>query len=388
VGETVALTNVNVELDGNSAEGVISLTRSDRQAVQATLAAEQLDFTPYVETIRLLARGSRDWNRQAFDLQGLSLFDLDMRLSAAKASIGATKLGRTAIGANLRGGKLMLSVGEAQVYGGVLKGSLGIERADAAVDIKSQFSFTDIDLQAGASEMFGFKNLSGRGNLNFTLQASGSSTFALAQSVAGTAALTGRDGAITGFNVEQLLRRLERRPLSGAGNFRSGNTPFDTLNIALNIKDGIATAENARVEGPTARLLLNGTASIPARDYDLKGVASLMSAGDAPPAFELPFVVQGPWDDPLVLPDSDSLIRRSPASAPLLDSLKDRKTRDAVKSVIDRLTGTRTAPGAGSPAQPAPAAASGGATDAPPAPAMSSPTGPPESSLPTGEKSN
>jgi AsmA protein len=65
---------------------------------------------------------------------------------------------------------------------------------------------------------------------------------------------------------------------------------------------------------------------------------------DAPPAFQLPFVVQGPWDDPLIFPDSDSLIRRSPASAPLLDSLKDRKTRDAVKSVIERLTGGKKAP--------------------------------------------
>ena len=85
--------------------------------------------------------------------------------------------------------------------------------------------------------------------------------------------------------------------------------------------------------------MLTGTASVPSREYDLKGVASLISASDAPPAFQLPFVVQGPWDDPLIFPDSDSLIRRSPASAPLLDSLKDRKTRDAVKSVIDRFTG-------------------------------------------------
>ena len=49
--------------------------------------------------------------------------------------------------------------------------------------------------------------------------------------------------------------------------------------------------------------------------------------------------MQGPWDDPLVFPDPESLIRRSPASAPLLDAVKDRKTRDAVKSVLDRFTG-------------------------------------------------
>lgn len=352
VGDSIALTNVNIELDGNAAEGVITFTRNERQTVQATLAAEQLDFTPYINTMRLLAGGARDWNRQLFDLHGLSATDIDMRLSAAKVAIGSTKLGRTALGANLRDGKLVLSVGEAQIYGGILKGSLGVARADDAADVKAQFNFTDVDLQSCAGELFGVRNLSGRGNLNFSLEAAGSSPYALAQSVDGTATLTGRDGAISGFNVEQLLKRLERRPLSGAGNFRSGSTPFSTLNIAVRLKDGVATAEDARIEGPTARLTLSGTTSVSARDFDLKGVASLISTGETAPTFQLPFVIQGPWDDPLIFPDSESLIRRSPASAPLLDSLKDRKTRDAVKSVIDRFTGNRKAPPAETAAPP------------------------------------
>ena len=56
-----------------------------------------------------------------------------------------------------------------------------------------------------------------------------------------------------------------------------------------------------------------------------------------PPSFEPPFVVQGRWDDPIMLPDAQSLIRRSGAAAPLLDAVRDRKTRDAVRNMIDRL---------------------------------------------------
>ena len=92
-----------------------------------------------------------------------------------------------------------------------------------------------------------------------------------------------------------------------------------------------------------------GTSSIPRRDLDLRGTAS---AGRAPtkPDVELPFVVQGPWDDAIILPDPQSLIRRSGAAQPLLDAVRDRKARDAVRSAIDRLTGSiRT-----NPAQPAP----------------------------------
>jgi AsmA protein len=356
VGGSIALTNVNVELDGNVAEGVMTYTNNGRQTLQATLAAGNLDFTPYISTFRLLASGARDWNRQLFDLNSLSSTDLDMRLSAAQVTVGSSKLGRTALGANLRGGALALSVGEAQIYGGIARGSFGIARSDAAADVKGQFQFTDVDLQACAADLFGVTKLTGRGNLNVSLEASGSSPFGLAQSLDGTATLTGHDGAISGFNVEQLLRRLERRPLSGAGNFRSGSTPYDTLNIAVKFADGIATAEDVRVEGPATRLTLTGIASVPSREYDLKGVASLVSAPNAPPGFELPFVIQGPWDDPLIFPDPESLIRRSPASAALLDAVKDRKTRDAVRSALERFTGGGAAAKQAVPdAAPAPA---------------------------------
>jgi len=358
VGPSIALTNVNVELDGNVAEGVMTYANNGRQTLQATLAAGALDFTPYISTFRLLASGARDWNRQLFDLNSLSTTDLDMRLSAARVTVGSSKLGRTAFGANLRGGALALSVGEAQVYGGIAKGSFGIARSDTVADVKAEFQFTDVDLQSCASELFGITKLSGRGNLNVSLVASGASPFGLAQSLDGTANLTGHDGAIAGFNVEQLLKRLERRPLSGGGNFRSGSTPYDNLTMAVKFAEGVATAEDIRVEGPAARITLTGTASVPAREYDMKGVASLTSAPNAAPGFDLPFVVQGPWDDPLIFPDPESLIRRSPASAPLLDAVKDRKTRDAVRSVLERFGGGQKAavPDAAAPAS-APAAA-------------------------------
>lgn len=320
VGASIALTNVNVELDGNTAEGVMTYANNGRQTLQATLAADALDFTPYISTFRLLASGARDWNRQLFDLNGLSSTDLDMRLSAAKLTVGPTKLGRTAIGANLRNGTLALSVGEAQVYGGIAKGSFGISRADTVADIKAQFQFTDVDLQACASELFGLNKLSGRGNINVSLLASGSSPFGLVQSLDGTATVAGHDGAIAGFNAEQLLKRLERRPLSGGGNFRNGSTPYDNLTIAVKFADGIATAEDIRIEGPSAKITLTGTASVPTREYDMKGVASLNTTS----GFQLPFMVQGPWDDPLIFPDPEALIRQSPAASPFLDLLKQR----------------------------------------------------------------
>ena len=64
-GGTIALSAVNVELDGNVAEGVLTFATDGRQTLQGTLAANELDLTPYISTVRLLTANERDWSSAA-----------------------------------------------------------------------------------------------------------------------------------------------------------------------------------------------------------------------------------------------------------------------------------------------------------------------------------
>jgi AsmA protein len=337
-GGTATMSAVNIELDGNVAEGVMAVATEPRVTLKGTLAAEQLDLTPYVSTFEVLRSNDREWSRGPIAIDNLSNFDLDLRLSAARVSVASARLGRTGVAVNLRDGRLTLAIGEAQAYAGLLKGALILARTEVGAEVKTQLQFTDVDLESCLGDLFGIRKLEGKGNLSLSIDAAGDSLLALTRTVTGTAELTARQGAITGFNVEQLLKRLEQRPLSIGGDFRRGRTPFDRLTATAKIAQGMATIEDMRIEGGAVRLALGGLASIPTRDLDLRGTAALVSAAsDARPAFELPFVVQGSWDDPIMLPDAQSLISRSNAAAPLLDAVRDRKTRDAVRSVIDRL---------------------------------------------------
>lgn len=351
VGGTVALSAVDVELDGNTAEGVLTFASDGRQTLQGTLAAESIDLTPYVSTVRLLAGSEREWNGMPISLEGLAGIDLDLRLSAAQIKLSGAKLGRTAIAANLRGGQLTVTVGESQSFGGIIKGSVDLARSEAGADVKAQLQFTNVDLQTCLGALLGMQKLEGKGNLAFNIEGSGSSVMAVTKTLNGSATLTGQKGAVSGVNVEQLLRRLERRPLSGGGDYRSGRTPYDKLIVNLSIAQGMVTADEVHLDSPAVRLALGGKASIPARDLDFRGSASLVPAngGENASGFELPFMVRGAWDDPLMLLDTQSLLRRAPAAAPLLDAVRDRGARDAVRSAIDRLVGNK-------PAAPAPAA--------------------------------
>jgi AsmA protein len=331
----VSLSGVNVELDGNTAEGVIALS-TDHRTVQGTLAAEAFDLTPYVSGIHLLSANERTWDRLPIALDGLADFDLDLRLSAASVKIATAQLGRTAVSANMRNGKLDVTIGESQAFGGIAKGSVGLANAGGGVAVTSHVQFVDVDLESCLGQVFGVRRLEGRGNLALNIEGAGASVLAVTNTLNGTANLTAHGGAIAGINVEQLLRRLERRPLSGNGDFRSGRTPFDQFALSLKIDRGEVSVEDMHVTGPAVRLAVGGQVSVPTRDLDLKGVATLVS-GETANEFDLPFVVQGQWDDPIMLPDAQSLIRRSGAAAPLLDAIKARNAGAAVRSVIDKL---------------------------------------------------
>ena len=361
VGGTIGLSGVNVELDGNAGEGV--LTFDGRQALQGTLAAEGLDLTPYISAVRLLTSGERGWDSKPIALDGLDGVHLDLRLSAARVNIANAKLGRTAVAANLRGGNLTVAVGESQAFGGVVRGTFGLAKSPAGADFRAQLQFSNVDLEQCLGDMFGIRRLEGKGNVSFAVDSSGRSVYDLTKGLNGTAGLTSRKGAIAGFNVEQLLKRIERRPLSGGGEFRTGKTPYETLTVNLKIVQGVANVEDVRMEGPSVGLALAGSASIPERELDLRGTASLLSISTsgpnaAAPAFELPFMVQGPWDDPIILPDPESRIQRSGAAQPILDAVRNRSPRDPIRSAIERLTGTAPAePAQAPPAATAPALA-------------------------------
>lgn len=337
-GGRLTLAQVNVELDGNAAEGMLSAAVDGKPAIQGTLAADQIDLTPYLSTFQLLKGRERDWDRQRIKLDGLNRLDLDLRLSSGQTAIGNARFGRAAVVANLRDGQFSLAIGETQAFGGTAKGGLSISPTENGAEVISQLQFSEVNLETCLRELFGLRRLEGAGNLGLSLQASGDSVATMAQNLSGSITLVADKGALTGFNVEQLLRRLERRPLSGGRDFRTGRTPFDKLSVSVRIREGTATFEEMQFEGEAIRLVLAGSASIPARDLDLKGTASLLSASNRRAEFDLPFVVQGPWDDPLMLPDPQSLIRRSGAAAPLLDAVRDRRTRDAVRSAIEQLT--------------------------------------------------
>lgn len=326
-GRNIALSKVNLELDGNSGEGVLTYVADGGRTLQGTLAVDSLNLMPYIATLRPLT-AERNWNRMPLELDAFGGIDVDLRISATRVLLDGFSLGQTAITAGLRAGNLTLAIGECQAFGGVIRGSLTLAKSTAGSDLQAQLQFDDVMLDQMFGAFFGVRRIEGRGTIGVNVNGNGVSVYDLAKGLNGTITMTSRKGAIAGLNVEQSLKRLERNPLAvRSGDFRGGKTPYDELSVTLKVTDGTAHAQDVRIEAPAMRVGLAGSTSIPSRAFDLKGTASLIGNGAGDP-FQLPFVVMGSWDDPLFWPDIQMLIQRSGAAAPLLDAVRNRLRRD------------------------------------------------------------
>lgn len=337
------LGEARIELDGNAGVGGFNL-RFDggRATVQGSLASERLDLSPYGQLALSGAQGGT-WNSDAIDLRRTRALDVDLRLSAQQVRAGDAELQRMAASATLKGGKLSLTIGEAEAWGGLFRAALHVSPLDKAAgaqvdgaDVRLDLSADDVALARALGELFGMPRLEGNGSFRLSAGGSGASIMDIAANLNGTFTLSGEQGALVGIDVGRVLARLEKRPLSGAGDLRGGRTPYDNISIDASIQDGIAKLDRVDLTSAKLRVGLAGESSIAARDLDFAGTAQLVGPPPAeavkagvkpgsnpdaavatPASFELPFIVRGDWERPIVLPDPQALIRRSGAARPL-----------------------------------------------------------------------
>lgn len=324
-GSSAALSNARVELDGNSSEGGVNVrVDKGRTVVQGSFASGNLDLSPYGR-LAMSEPNGREWNRTPVDVSRLGAMDLDLRLSAAQVRAGSSRFDGLAASALLKGGRLALTVGEAEAWNGVFRASANVAPAASGegAEIHVDLAGNDVDLAASLGDLFKLQRLEGTGTFRIAFGGTGLSVSDIVDNLNGAVTLSAGQGGIVGVDVARVLARLERRPLSGGGSLRGGRTDFDRLDAKATIAKGVAHVDDLSISSSAIRIAVTGDVSLAGRDLDLKGTAGLVHpapAAGAPPAdnLDLPFVIQGPWDSPFLLPDAQAMIRRSGAARPLL----------------------------------------------------------------------
>jgi AsmA protein len=315
----ISFPTAQLEVDGNRAEGAILVSfGGPRPKVSGTLAADRLDVTSYLGGFELPDAAGPG---EAISLQALGLADLDIRISSAETILGNGRLGRTAAAAVTHHGLLEVSIGEAAVYGGTVKGRVTFAPVGRDAKVDAIVDFEGVEMNAALSELFGFTRLEGTGLGRIEVSGTGSSMSQLLATLGGEATFTVENGALVGVDVPGLLRRVEQRAVVLRTEAPGGRTPFDKGSASFLVAAGVAITRDARLLGEEITIDLVGEAGLADRRLDLTGEAVLAGDGsDAAEGMRLPFAVKGSWSQPTVETNLGALVPRGSLSPSLLRS--------------------------------------------------------------------
>ena len=139
-------------------------------------------------------------------------------------------------------------------------------------------------------------------------EASGGSPAALIESLTGTASLKAANGSISGVNLEEALRRSQRRPLDVQRDLRVGGTAFDTFEASLALDAGRAQVQRGNMTSHGVSGELGGLIDLGAQSWALqvKAIQTDSAGEESQDAAHLTFDIAGPWSQPTIRAVADS----------------------------------------------------------------------------------
>ena len=301
-GDVISLSDSRFELAGQTFDGALTLSPgAGRTAISGTLAADSLRIDPLLPAAFTPFDEAGGWNSRPFAFGVPADLDLDLRVSVAHAEWRGHRIEDAAGSLMCRDGRLTAKLLEATAYQGALQGELTLANGPAGLVADLSGSGIDADIGAALAD-FGWSAYRGHGGVKFSLHTSGASAAQSIAALAGTASLDLQAGLVAGVNLEEAMRRSQRRPIDVSRDMASGQTAFSGAHAQFTVSEGIATIASGRVEGPGAVLAVEGRFNLAARELHARLVAAQADAQGAPSAdgARLTIVLSGPWSAPAV----------------------------------------------------------------------------------------
>lgn len=305
LGPSVAITDATIELDGNAADGAISATIADGYSrVQGTLAYETLDISPYVEALQIGMASYGPWLAAPTAIPLDAMGALDLRISTNRLVSGDAEVGRTAATVILNDGELSVTVGEMQVEDGFIEARADLVSHDDVLAGSLEVSLVDVRV-TDILEKAGLTGLDGLADATLTVAGKGRDVRELIGSLVGEATVSIVEGTFQLADLTALPTAIDD-PSS-----LPGSTTFSTASWTLNFFDGFAATTDFRAEADALALRLSGRAGLLTPTIEARGILSLAEPDEAGGARDVPFIVDGTWDEWRLLPDVGPPVDRS-----------------------------------------------------------------------------
>ncbi len=244
-----------------------------------------------------------DWSDDIIDLAPLALADADLVLSADRVVHKDIKIGPSRLALKIDNKVAKITLQDMQVYEGRGRGVLTLDGSGQVPVASANLAFEGVSVLPFLKDALGFDWLEGRGTITLALAGQGVSERQMMETLNGKVDMVVANGAISGFDVDKLVRNIEQGRLD-LGTAPSEKTPFSEFAGSYVIANGVAQNNDLRLVSPRLRVTGQGTIDLGRRQLDYTVNPKLAGGVTVPGAvinvknIEIPVRISGSWDKP------------------------------------------------------------------------------------------
>ncbi len=268
------------------------------------LDIDKLDVDKYLPPKQ--ASGEKRAGEGKVDLSGLKGLKLNGSVKIGSLKFSNIRASKVKLEMKAANGRLDVAPHSANLYGGILAGSLALDAKGNAVTLREKLS--GIDINPLMKDAVNKDLIEGHGNVALDLTTRGATVGAMKRALAGSASVLLKDGAIKGINLAQTLREAKAQFSSRQNAVQQAKqtdkTDFTELTASFKIAHGVAHNDDLSVKSPFLRLAGNGDIDIGNDSINYLAKASVVATAGGQGAKDLQYLkgvtvpvrVSGPFD--------------------------------------------------------------------------------------------
>ncbi|KQZ79036.1 membrane assembly protein AsmA [Mesorhizobium sp. Root157] len=308
----VKFDSAEIVLDKNPGMGALDFAIAEgRPVISGTLAFETLDLVSFLSAFTPLSSPAGQVSGE-IDPSFADRLNLDLRLSAARATAGAITLAEVAATAQVKNGLAAFDVSDAAAFGGHVQTSLRFDRNPGGTQVEMRLLASDIN--GGAfGEAAGMARLmpTGTGTVSIILKGPGKGWNSILENADGSISATFGPGSLTGLNLPAFLKRNSERGFFPLDDVDDGTVAIDGAELKASIAKGVVRIDKAQATSGKSRLWLTGIMPYAGRGLALSGGIAPTTPAAAPKdsesvaaanANQTQFFVGGSWSRPFISP--------------------------------------------------------------------------------------
>ena len=302
---------------------------------------------PQVRGFTRRSGSGSDWSDDVIDLAPLALADADLALSADRVTHKDVKIGASRLTLKVENKVAKVTLQDMQLYDGRGRGVMTLDGSGPVPVASANLAFEGVSSLPFLKDALGFDWLQGRGNITVALAGQGASERQMVETLNGKVDMSVANGAISGFDVDKLVRNIEQGRLDFAA-APSEKTPFSEFAASYTIANGVAQNNDLRLVSPRLRVTGQGTIDLARRQLDYTVNPKLAGGVTVPGAvinvknIEIPVRISGSWDKPsFTVKGQEQLIE---AVKEIGKNIKSKDVDDALKSLFGKGDGQAVKP--------------------------------------------